>query len=131
MKRRLPIPSLAISWLGWECQEHLVLFATNHSVLYSRHILPLPLEGSSSASAVSSSTPSSILLTTTTITELSFCAKPYWTTYCYYSSGDRRLGDMIHDLAKDLNLPCERPGCLFTCRQHEIRIIHEGTSDPD
>ena len=97
------------------------------SVLYSRHIPPLPLEGSSSASTVSSSTPSSILQTTTTTAELSLCGKPYWATYCYYSSGDRRLGDMINDLAKDINLPCERPGCLFTRGQHEIRIMHGGT----
>ena len=113
---------------GEACQEHLVLFVTNHSQSYTLDIFPpLPLEGSSSASTVSSSTPSSILQTTTTTAELSLCGKPYWTTYCYYSSGDRRLGDMINDLAKDINLPCERPGCLFTRGQHEIRIMHGGT----
>ena len=92
------------------------------SVLYSRHIPPLSSERSSGFSTISSST-SSIPPTT----GLSHCGKAYWMTYCYYSSGDRILGDMINDLAKNTNLPCERPGCLFTRGQHESRIIHGRT----
>jgi 1-phosphatidylinositol-3-phosphate 5-kinase len=90
-------------------------------VLLSQHIPPLPPEGSST-STVSSSTPSTL-----STTGLSICGKPHWMTYCYYSSGDKLLGDMINDLAKNANLPCERHGCLFTCRQQEIRINHGGT----
>lgn len=85
------------------------------SILHSQHIPPLPLEGSS----VSSST-----LPTTGLLN---CGKSYWVTYCYFSSGDKLLGDMINDLARNINLPCERPGCLFTRGQHENRIIHGGT----
>ena len=87
------------------------------SVLHSQHIPPLPLEGSS-GSTISSSTLPTI--------GLSNCGKSYWTTYYFYSSGDKLLGDMINDLAKNVNLPCERPGCLFTRGQHESRIIHGG-----
>lgn len=87
------------------------------SVLHSQHIPPLPPEGSSISAAPS------VLPTA----QLSFCGKPYWTTYCYYSAGDKLLGDMIDDLIKNANLPCERPGCLFTRGQHERRIIHGGT----
>jgi 1-phosphatidylinositol-3-phosphate 5-kinase len=88
------------------------------SVLNSQHIPPLPVEGSSA------STKSSFTLPTT---GLSICGKSYWTTYCYHSSGDKLLGDMIYDFARNVNLPCERPGCLFTRGQHESRIIHGGT----
>ena len=87
------------------------------SVLHSQHIPPLPLEGSS-ALTISS---------TLSTTGLSKCGKSYWMTYCYYSTGDKLLGDMINDLARNVNLPCERPGCLFTRGQHESRIIHGGT----
>ena len=83
------------------------------SVLNSRHIPPLPLEGSSAS-------------TTLPTTGLSICGKSYWTTYRYYSSGDKLLGDIINDFATNVNLPCERPGCLFTRGQHESRIIHGG-----
>ena len=88
------------------------------SVLESQHIPPLPLEGSSAITISSSTLP---------ITGLSNCGKPYSTTYYYYSSGDKLLGDMINDLARNVNLPCEQPGCLFTRGQHERRIIHGGT----
>ena len=87
------------------------------SVLYSQHIPPPPIEGSSGSTISSSTLPT---------TGLSNCGKPYWTTYCYYSSGDKLLGDMINDSAKNVNLPCERPGCLFTRGQHENRIVHGG-----
>jgi 1-phosphatidylinositol-3-phosphate 5-kinase len=90
----------------------------NLSVLHSQHIPPLPLEGSSGFTISSSTLPTS---------GLSNCGKSYWMTYCYYSSGDKLLGDMINDLARNVNLPCERPGCLFTRGQHESRIIHGGT----
>jgi len=90
------------------------------SVLQSQHIPPLPPEGSS-AFTISSSTSSHL-----PTSGLSLCGKPCWTTYCYYSSGDRLLGDMINDMARNVDLPCERPGCLFTCGQHESRIIHGG-----
>ena len=87
------------------------------SVLYSQHNPPPPIEGSSGSTLSSSTLPT---------TGLSNCGKPYWTTYCYYSSGDKLLGDMINDSAKNVNLPCERPGCLFTRGQHENRIVHGG-----
>ena len=91
------------------------------SVLHSQHILPLPPE------ALPASTISSSTFSTLSTTGLSICGKPSWITYCYYSSDDKRLGEMIDDLARGVNLPCERPGCLFTRGQHEIRIIHGGT----
>ena len=88
------------------------------SVLHSQHIPSLPPEGPSALTISSSTLPT---------TGLSNCGKSYWTTYCYYSPGDKLLGDMINDLARNVNLPCERPGCLFTRGQHESRIIHGGT----
>ena len=88
------------------------------SVLQSQHIPPLPVEGSSASSKPSPTLPK---------TGLSICGKPHWTTYRYYSSGDKLLGDMINDVARNVNLPCERPGCLLTRGQHETRIIHGGT----
>ena len=88
------------------------------SVLQSQHILPLPVERSSASTTSSATLPTS---------GLSICGKPYWTTYRYYSSGDKLLGDMINDFARNVNLPCERHGCLFTRGQHESRIIHGGT----
>ena len=91
------------------------------SVLHSQHIPLLPPEGST-ASTISSSTSSTL-----STTGLSICGKRSWMTYFYYSSGDKPLGDMINDLARDANLPCERSGCLFSRGQHEIRIIHGGT----
>ena len=95
------------------------------SVLRSQHIPRLPPEAegtSTSASTVSSATSSNL-----PTTRLSLCGKPYWATYCYYSSGDQLLGNIINDLGRNADLPCERPGCSFTRGQHESRIIHGGT----
>ena len=88
------------------------------SVLQSQHIPPLPVESSSASTKSSPTLPK---------TGLSICGKPHWTTYCYYSSGDKLLGDMINDVGRNVNLPCERSGCSFTRGQHETRIIHGGT----
>ena len=90
----------------------------NLSVLQSQHILSLPVERSSASTISPSTLPT---------TALSICGKSYWTTYFYYSSGDKLLGDVINDFARSVNLPCERPGCLFTRGQHESRITHGGT----
>ncbi|KAF8797636.1 hypothetical protein BYT27DRAFT_7265512 [Phlegmacium glaucopus] len=90
------------------------------SVLHSQHIPPLPPESSSAFTISSSTSPNP------STTGLSPCGNPRWTTYCYYSSGDRLLGDMINDWARNVDLPCERPGCPFTRGQHENRIIHGG-----
>jgi 1-phosphatidylinositol-3-phosphate 5-kinase len=76
----------------------------------------------SPASTISSPTSSTL-----STTGLSICGKSSWMTYCYYSSSDKLLGDMINDLARNVNLPCEQHGCLFTRGQHEIRMIHGGT----
>ena len=115
------------SLLGWDGKDiegrgmsgiHGFVRYQSLSVLKSQHVPPLPVEGLSASTISPSTLPT---------TGLSICGKSYWTTYCYYSSGDKLLGDMINDFARNINLPCERPGCLFTRGQHESRIVHGGS----
>jgi len=96
------------------------------SVLHSRHVpstSPLPPPSSSSSSLDSPSQPKPLA------PAFIPCDMARWITYMYYSRdgrSDKTLGDAIVDLCSAAEQPCDKPGCQFKRREHELRFIHGG-----
>ncbi|KAF5320160.1 hypothetical protein D9611_010357 [Ephemerocybe angulata] len=93
------------------------------SVLVSSHVPSTPPSSEPSGDSATPPPSTSHLPLPT----LRLCGKPYWKTYCYFSSDDDKcLGEALIGLIDDCNLPCEQSSCQFPRGQHQLRLIHDG-----